>query len=79
MSICPLMHEYDRDSGWDAIPIDFNGKHLYTHIVPCADLKRHQLDPTCWCAPRVDEDDRTVVIHNSADGREAHEQGRKLQ
>lgn len=79
LPVCPLMHEYDHDSGWEAVTIDYNGVPLYIHIVPCADMRRHQLDPSCWCSPSMDEDDKSVVVHHSADGRETYERGRKMQ
>lgn len=53
------------------------------HIYPLNDIRRHQIEGAdCWCQPRVEWSDPTtgerypeaLVIHNSADGREAVEQ-----
>lgn len=45
------------------------------HVVPCNDLREHDTDgEECWCCPRLEDG---VVIHNSADGREAYEDGRR--
>lgn len=53
------------------------------HVYPLNDLRRHQLEGAdCWCQPRVELSDpktgepyaEALVIHNSADGREAVEQ-----
>jgi len=73
--VCPIMHEQTADNGWDVVPIDFNGRLVHTHVVPCGDLKRHQLDPTCWCQPVQDDEDPKLWGHNSLDGREKYEQG----
>lgn len=78
MMPCPLLHEYDHETGWDSLPIYLRGKLVFRHVVPCGDLKRHQLDPVCWCRPTIDDEDETMLIHNSADGREEYEQGRRV-
>lgn len=44
------------------------------HIIPENDLRPHTVSWRCWCGPRNDEG---VCVHNSMDGREAHERGRK--
>ena len=47
------------------------------HVFPLNDLKPHNTESNdCWCNPEVDD---FVVIHNSMDGREDCEHGRKLQ
>lgn len=48
------------------------------HVVPVNDLREHSLAPDghCWCNPRV-ECDGSVYVHNSADGREDYEEGRR--
>lgn len=48
-----------------------------THVIPMNDIQEHICDvgTTCWCNPTVDEDG--VVIHNSADGREDFETGKR--
>jgi len=49
------------------------------HCVPCNDLKDHVIDDegSCWCKPEFDTG-YEVFIHNSADGREDYEEGRRL-
>lgn len=48
------------------------------HCVPIDDLREHTLDDngTCWCEPEHDEY-YDLFIHNSADGREDYEEGRR--
>ena len=46
------------------------------HVLPINDLREHEESRDCWCHPAYDEG---IVIHNSMDGREAHEQGRPKQ
>jgi hypothetical protein len=75
-NVCPLMHEPLAENGWEACPVMFNGKPHSMHVVPCGDLKRHQLDRTCWCKPCQDEE-LGFWVHNSADGREKYEEGAK--
>lgn len=49
------------------------------HVVPTNDLREHEPDHRCWCRPDIKYVGVGVmVVHNSADGREAYEQGRKL-
>lgn len=49
------------------------------HTMPEGDLREHKESRDCWCKPRQHDDEPTVWIHNSLDGRESYEQGRKLQ
>lgn len=50
------------------------------HVLPQADLKPHEYDD-CFCSPvtepvpRQDGSMGWLVTHNSADGREKHEEG----
>ena len=57
------------------------------HVLPEHDLREHEETRTCWCQPAIEEitDDipwlglppkhlGTIVVHNSADGRELVEQ-----
>lgn len=50
------------------------------HTYPVNDLREHDTDGlTCWCDPRVEwEGAEPLVIHNSADGREAVEQAEEI-
>jgi hypothetical protein len=46
------------------------------HYVPLDDCREHIADPNCWCEPvyEVDEEGE-LYLHNSADGREAYQDG----
>lgn len=50
---------------------------MQIHIVPVDDLREHEASSTCWCRPSQDADEPDLWIHNSLDGREEFEQGRK--
>jgi hypothetical protein len=52
----------------------WTGDHV--NVMPDCDLREHRTDLTCWCKPYFDEEDQ-LVIHNSADGREDFETGRR--
>ena len=46
------------------------------HVLPVRDLVEHEEFRQCWCHPRLEHGHgATVVIHNSADGREHFEPG----
>jgi hypothetical protein len=49
------------------------------HCIPVNDLREHVIDDegTCWCQPEFDTE-YEMFIHNSADGREDYEEGRRL-
>lgn len=49
------------------------------HVLPINDLREHEESESCWCRPRRDEEEPTVLIHNSADGREHTKEKGKLQ
>lgn len=63
---------------WPAWP-DIQPKGApFQHVVPVNDLFPHVLSlADCWCHPVLDEETELVVIHNSADGREDYETGRR--
>lgn len=48
------------------------------HVIPLYDLREHTPTTACWCTPTPDDDEPMVMIHHSADGREAFEEGRRL-
>lgn len=73
---CPIMHETDFPTGWELVDVWFEETICVKHLVPCNDLRQHQLDPSCWCGPTEDDECPDFHIHNSADGREAYEEGR---
>lgn len=62
--------------GWDVFNVEINGI-TQIHCVPKEDLKPHDLRPECWCYPREDDDRADFWIHDSADGREDVEYGRR--
>lgn len=74
---CQLLHEPTEDFGWEVATVMHNGRQQGEHLLPCGDLRRHQLDPSCWCCPAEDADAAGYWIHNSADGREEYEEGRR--
>jgi hypothetical protein len=41
------------------------------HVFPAWDVREHFFEPGCWCTPWVDE--RGIIVHNAADGRERYE------
>jgi hypothetical protein len=45
------------------------------HVIPFNDAHEHEGSLGCWCHPVTDEDG--IVIHNSADNREAFESGER--
>jgi len=52
---------------------DYHEDEPAVHVYPLGDLKEHELDGAkCWCEPRLECHGR-LVVHNSADGREARE------
>jgi hypothetical protein len=48
------------------------------HVIPTADLRAHDASLGCWCEPTPDEDEPRMLMHHSADGREAFESGERL-
>jgi hypothetical protein len=46
------------------------------HVFPVGDLREHSTDADkpCWCRPVEDDG---VVVHNSMDGREDYETGKR--
>jgi len=53
------------------------GKETEIHCIPVNDLRPHDLASNCWCHPK--DLGEGVFSHNSLDGRESYENGRKLQ
>lgn len=47
------------------------------HVVPVGDLREHSMDEDlCWCRPQVQYEGTGILyLHNSADLREASEEG----
>ena len=48
------------------------------HVIPVGDLREHEESPKCWCKPAEDDEEPEVWVHNSMDGREAHENGKPM-
>ena len=42
----------------------------HMHVIPMDDLRPHHTSSDCWCAPTRDDDEPSVWIHHSLDGRE---------
>jgi phytoene/squalene synthetase len=61
--------------GWNLHPEDVHGDR---HIEPADDLRPHALTMLCWCNPRRDRDEASIVSHNAMDRRETYEEGRPL-
>lgn len=74
---CELLHEPTAEYGWETAVVLFNERPHTQHLLPCGDLHAHRLDPSCWCCPVEDEEAAGFWIHNSADGREAYETGKR--
>lgn len=50
------------------------------HLVPCNDMFTHKVSPDCWCHPtkeRNEDNNTTLYVHSSADGREYYEPGQR--
>jgi hypothetical protein len=47
------------------------------HVYPVNDLREHEISRDCPCSPREDEEEPSLVIHNSWDGREKFERLRE--
>ena len=50
-------------------------------VVPLEDSIPHTSGEGCWCDPQWDDDDdrcEPTLMHNSADGREDYETGKRL-
>ncbi|HUY05022.1 MAG TPA: hypothetical protein VMV33_17220 [Rhodocyclaceae bacterium] len=57
---------------WQA---EFDAAAGFSAVWPLEDLRPHDpFSEACWCRPTWDE---RVLVHNSADGREEYERGRK--
>ena len=54
---------------------------LIWHVVPVDDIREHsdhKCRGECWCHPKIVEEGASyIVVHNSADGREAYETGQR--
>jgi dihydroorotase len=75
LPVCDFMHESEVDTGWEIVDVHWNETVTVKHLVPCGDLRQHQLDPSCWCKPVEDAETADFWIHNSADRRELFETG----
>lgn len=47
------------------------------HVVPMHDIREHEAVSSCWCHPQRDDEEPLVLIHNSGDGREDFETGKR--
>lgn len=62
----------DGDLGWWLYVGETTGS---MDAVPAHDIRQHVSGEGCWCLPLLGDDH--IVRHNSADGREHYEMGRK--
>ena len=53
---------------WQVSEVDDGNRH----VSPILDQREHDMSVDCWCRPRHDEDDPSIIIHNSLDRRELH-------
>lgn len=62
-------------AGWDRVEMsDRAGNVCEQHVVPCGDLREHDLSPECWCRPFEDDEMPDLWAHNSMDRREVLEE-----
>jgi hypothetical protein len=61
---------------WKLIGFTSDAGNFVQHIVPVNDTYEHELMPSCWCKPKLDDADFTA-IHHSADQREKFERGER--
>lgn len=54
----------------------WNNEHFMDtyHVYPIDDLRDHVIEKDCWCRP---EDVEGTIVHNSMDGREDYETGKR--
>lgn len=71
------MQSEEYPHGWVTEEAWFEERERFIHLVPCNDLRLHQLDPSCWCQPQEDEETPDFYVHNAADRRELFEQGNR--
>ena len=67
------MTEWKYPNGWVLIGYEHWDEQ---HVIPVDDLREHEETPDCWCRP-VEGDTDELWVHNSADGREEYEEGRR--
>jgi Tfp pilus assembly protein PilZ len=67
----------DKPKTYTELPFDFDKENVW-HVFPLNDLKRHLTGRTrvCWCNPKIEfqQNKGLLIVHNSADGREFHEE-----
>jgi hypothetical protein len=61
---------------WKLIGFTSDAGNFVQHIVPVNDTYEHELMPSCWCKPTVD-DISFVAVHYAADQREKFESGER--
>jgi hypothetical protein len=54
------------------------GEASRVHVIPKDDLRPHDCAEKCWCEPEEDHETLGLFLHNSMDGREAFEAGKRL-
>ena len=71
-----MLYESTALSGWESLEVLKHDRVVCEHLLPCGDIRQHQLDPTCWCQPVESDEVPDYWFHNRADGREVYEQGK---
>jgi hypothetical protein len=63
-------------SGWNVISMADDADIVReVHVIPVDDLRPHEPSRDCWCGTFEDDEDPTVIGHNSMDRRELIETG----
>lgn len=65
------MDNSDYDNGWGVFML--SGGDI--HVAPLCDIGEHVLEKDCPCCPK--ENGEGEYVHNSFDGREDYEEGRR--
>lgn len=65
------------ENGWEHYTGTSKTGLKVTHVTPVNDIRPHTYSADCWCEPEINKLDH-IVIHNSADQREAYEYGFRM-
>jgi hypothetical protein len=57
---------------------DASGMIRERHVIPCEDLREHDLTSDCWCRPFEDGEMPGLWAHNSMDRRELLEEAKGM-
>ena len=62
---------------WANLPVVVDRIHTQLHLAPVRDIAPHKLCSTCECGAFEDPEAADYIVHNSWDGREAYETGKR--